>query len=61
MFLSSERRSRCGALPEFVGRWQHMIEDVDARAVFAAAVARNLKPRLKQMCILMHARSEEDI
>lgn len=61
MFQSSEQRSLCGALPEFVARWQHMIGDVTARAVFAAAGARNSKPRLKQLSILMHAGSEEDI
>lgn len=46
--------------PVFFTRWHHMIEDTMAHSLFAAQVARNSKLRLNQMCIIMHAGSEED-
>lgn len=44
-----------------MARWQHIIGDDIAHAVIAVDRARNSKPTLKQMCILMHVVPEEDM
>ena len=60
-FKAGKRGFHCSVLPVLLTRWHHMIENAIAPRMLALIVARISKTGRKQMCILMHAGSEEDI